>query len=590
MGNRISRKRAAVEERYTRPHGLYQHRDVDYKKLRRLILDAKLAPCYPGADDSQEDLEECLICFLYYPSLNSSKCCFKGICTECFLQMKSPHATRPTQCPFCKTANYAVEYRGTRTIEEKDLEQILNFMKLSLPSFLPGRFYGCLRHFSFQEEQKVIEAKIKIQQQELQAEMQRVEYSEEERCPRALVERPSGVVPLTLSCGLPLVNLPESVTSTCSSDGTLTVRGYQQTQQEVIGSTDDSEQGSPIGHGHGAYCPSLVLVSNVLASLRNSSSYTGVDGSSSSSAVLSAHEAEIAVPAYPRSRRDEDFLLDLEDIMVMEAIWQSIQEQGPNKLFKSDSYMIGPISTSLLDLCKAFRNEESGYNRSKLTGIRDLSNRSNFVTGGLAVAIAKLAERRALSGANPLECQAQQMVASHLLDHHYNDHQEFQQALDVTDTCWQEEPQAVNMRQVQCQSPSYIEDEDLTQRNLISRSTLQVHNSENCSAARANSGNLMGKAVQYQDPNHDHLSSMSQEVLVSNCNVADVDSRFSHMLVSTSDMKFTISESSLNNPPLDVGMDLAQVGALNIVPETFEEQMILAMTLSLAEAHTRNFV
>lgn len=58
-----------VDEKYTRPQGLYQIKDVDYKKLRKLILESKLAPCYPGGDDCDCSsgnalLEECPICFL----------------------------------------------------------------------------------------------------------------------------------------------------------------------------------------------------------------------------------------------------------------------------------------------------------------------------------------------------------------------------------------------------------------------------------------------------------------------------------------------------------------------------------------------
>lgn len=65
MGNKLGRKREAVDEKYTKPQGLYQHKDVDQKKLRKLILDSKLAPCYPGDDDHNAfDLEECPICFL----------------------------------------------------------------------------------------------------------------------------------------------------------------------------------------------------------------------------------------------------------------------------------------------------------------------------------------------------------------------------------------------------------------------------------------------------------------------------------------------------------------------------------------------
>jgi hypothetical protein len=142
MGNKLGRKRQVVEERYTKPQGLYVNKDVDVKKLRKLIVESKLAPCYPGDDESCHDLEECPICFLYYPSLNRSRCCMKSICTECFLQMKNPNSARPTQCPFCKTPNYAVEYRGVKSKEEKGIEQV--------------------------EEQRVIEAKIRMRQKEMQ--------------------------------------------------------------------------------------------------------------------------------------------------------------------------------------------------------------------------------------------------------------------------------------------------------------------------------------------------------------------------------------------------------------------------------------
>ncbi|GMP53334.1 hypothetical protein CsSME_00018811 [Camellia sinensis var. sinensis] len=64
MGNKLGRRRQVVDEKYTRPQGLYQHRDVDHKKLRKLILDSKLAPCYPGDEECGFDLEECPICFL----------------------------------------------------------------------------------------------------------------------------------------------------------------------------------------------------------------------------------------------------------------------------------------------------------------------------------------------------------------------------------------------------------------------------------------------------------------------------------------------------------------------------------------------
>lgn len=56
--------------------------------------------------------------------------------------MKPSNSTRTAQCPFCKCPVYAVEYRGAKTQEEKNLEQA--------------------------EDQKVIEAKIRMQSEESQ--------------------------------------------------------------------------------------------------------------------------------------------------------------------------------------------------------------------------------------------------------------------------------------------------------------------------------------------------------------------------------------------------------------------------------------
>ncbi|XP_073000209.1 E3 ubiquitin-protein ligase GW2-like [Typha latifolia] len=152
MGNKVGKGRQMVDEKYTRPQGLYQHLNIDEKKLRKLVLYSKIAPCYPGKDDCAPDLEECPICFLYYPSLNRSVCCSKSICTECFLQVKLPQSTRSAKCPFCKTTNFSVEYRGVKTKEEKGMEQL--------------------------EEQRFIEAQIRMQQQELQDEAKKMKNKE----------------------------------------------------------------------------------------------------------------------------------------------------------------------------------------------------------------------------------------------------------------------------------------------------------------------------------------------------------------------------------------------------------------------------
>ncbi|EEF32246.1 ubiquitin-protein ligase, putative [Ricinus communis] len=283
MGNKLGRRRQVVDERYTRPQGLYVHKDVDHKKLRKLILESKLAPCYPGDDEFGNDHEECPICFLYYPSLNRSRCCMKGICTECFLQMKNPNSTRPTQCPFCKTTNYAVEYRGVKTKEEKGMEQI--------------------------EEQRVIEAKIRMRQQELQDEEERMQKRLE------LSSSSSSIAPGEVECGSAAV---QSFRSPLEAEGSI---------------------------------PS---------------------------------QFSIRHPPHYRANRDDEFDLDLEDIMVMEAIWLSIQENGRQK---------NPIYT---DAASSENYAVQGH--YALQAMPPVTESSSSPSGGLACAIAALAERQQTGG------------------------------------------------------------------------------------------------------------------------------------------------------------------------------------------------
>ncbi|CAI9787693.1 unnamed protein product [Fraxinus pennsylvanica] len=288
MGNKLGRRKQMVDEKYTKPQGLYQHKDVDHKKLRKLILDSKLAPCYPGDDECGCDLEECPICFLYYPSLNRSRCCMKGICTECFLQMKTPNSTRPTQCPFCKTSNYAVEYRGVKTKEEKGLEQI--------------------------EEQRVIEAKIRMRQKEL--------HDEEER---------------------------------------------------ILNRREISSSRSIRGPSEVDYCSTAAP-----------SFSSKVEGEEVVTSLEPCASSAIGPPSHPRQNREDEFDLDLEDIMVMEAIWLSIQESGRHQNL--------PYSQA------AASDEYTGEDRSVSALIAPVAVSSPTPSGGLACAIATLAEHHQAGG------------------------------------------------------------------------------------------------------------------------------------------------------------------------------------------------
>ncbi|KAL2331181.1 hypothetical protein Fmac_018762 [Flemingia macrophylla] len=307
MGNKLGRRRQVVDEKYTKPQGLYNHKDVDHKKLRKLILESKLAPCYPGDEEHALNCEECPICFLYYPSLNRSRCCGKSICTECFLQMKVPNSTRPTQCPFCKTANYAVEYRGVKSKEEKGLEQI--------------------------EEQRVIEAKIRMRQQELQ--------DEEERMHKRLEMSSS--------------NVNVAVADVEYSSNAVSASSVSVVEHDEIVSSQDS-------------CATSVARPN----------------------------------ATTRTNRDDEFDVDLEDIMVMEAIWLSIQENGRQR-----------------NLSLADATSDSGHYVADGCYVSSVTapptGSSSSPSGGLACAIAALAERQQMAGESSMSFTNENMPSFNAL-------------------------------------------------------------------------------------------------------------------------------------------------------------------------------
>ncbi|PPS19032.1 hypothetical protein GOBAR_AA01525 [Gossypium barbadense] len=274
MGNKLGRRRQVVDEKYTRPQGLYVHKDVDIKKLRKLILESKLAPCYPGDEECCSDLEECPICFLVLLSKSQ--------------QIKMLYEKYLYRCPFCKTSNYAVEYRGVKTKEEKGIEQI--------------------------EEQRVIEAQIRMRQQELQ--------DDEERM-------------------LKRQDLSSSSTAVAPGEVQYNSIADRSPREEEIFSSQDSQAALMIGQR-----------------------------------------------SHPRVNRDDDFDIDLEEIMVMEAVWQSIQENSRQRNLNH----VGAASS-------VHYVSGDGY---VLPSTTTVTGSSSSPSGGLACAIAALAERQQMGGESSL--------------------------------------------------------------------------------------------------------------------------------------------------------------------------------------------
>ncbi|KAH8494163.1 hypothetical protein H0E87_020794 [Populus deltoides] len=203
------------------------------------------------------------------------------------------------RCPFCKTANYAVEYRGVKTKEEKGLEQI-----------------------------------------ELQDDKERTQKRSEVSSSRL------SIAPGELECG------PAAVPSDRAP-----------VESEDIVSPQYSIR-HPSALWRNRYIASLVsfpikfLIQRLKYLVKESN---GV----------------------PVVMEDDEFDLDLEDIMLMEAIWLSIQENGRQK-----NPLCGDAAPSEQFIMEA---RHASPAKAPLAG-------SSSPSGGLACAIAALAERQQMGG------------------------------------------------------------------------------------------------------------------------------------------------------------------------------------------------
>ncbi|CAI5722492.1 unnamed protein product [Hyaloperonospora brassicae] len=133
MGNVTSKKSgrrhsAATREleKYTKPTGLYPSCPWELKTARRLIVERKLAPRFHGKETKDEGFTlECPICFMFYPgSLNTSSCCKKPICSECYLQIRPPR--KSISCPFCNHEAFAVKYTPPSPTEVTPIRSVPN--------------------------------------------------------------------------------------------------------------------------------------------------------------------------------------------------------------------------------------------------------------------------------------------------------------------------------------------------------------------------------------------------------------------------------------------------------------------------------
>ncbi|EEY70673.1 uncharacterized protein PITG_06150 [Phytophthora infestans T30-4] len=135
MGNSTSKKSGISRrhssstrelEKLTQPTGLYPSCPWELKTARRLIMERKLAPRFPGQETKEGCFTlECPICFMFYPgNLNTSSCCTKPICSECYLQIRPPQ--KPICCPFCNQDDFSVRYASPSPAELATIRSMKN--------------------------------------------------------------------------------------------------------------------------------------------------------------------------------------------------------------------------------------------------------------------------------------------------------------------------------------------------------------------------------------------------------------------------------------------------------------------------------
>jgi hypothetical protein len=80
---------------------------VNLAAVQKKIIKGKLAPFHPGVEDAEDAdlaLDECPICFMFFPILNTSVCCGKRICTTCMLMCQVGHAAAASLPPAAAAA------------------------------------------------------------------------------------------------------------------------------------------------------------------------------------------------------------------------------------------------------------------------------------------------------------------------------------------------------------------------------------------------------------------------------------------------------------------------------------------------------
>ncbi|KAJ7520203.1 hypothetical protein O6H91_20G072000 [Diphasiastrum complanatum] len=301
--------------------------------------------------------------------------------------------------------------------------------------------------------------------------------------------------------------------------------------------------------------------------------------------------------AYLRHNRDE-FNIDLEDIMVMEAIWLSIQEQEESQRHFEPNLQ-GPLSIDISSHCASAQGRNTNYSmegQANVVNPGDASERSSL-TGGLAGVIAKLAERHVTGGSSP-ETQSFDPADGF---GSFGTHTDFQLERPPTndDVELGEELNEVfedsrnPMTSLERNTDTLDDDNDQLLKAALEGSsrTERTHPCDmHASCCESDDiGKVDRDSSRYQEACPSSMSNQSSqkfsdEVLGARSEaVRPIETRIcgdTTFFKLSSQGLTTAYEQAYDNP--------VEGGGMSLVPKNFEEQMRLAMALSLAEAQTES--
>lgn len=434
------------------------------------------------------------------------------------------------------------------------------------------------------EEQKVIEAKIRMRQQEL--------LDDEEREQRREENIRAGRIRLQTPRSQPVTN--NEIASAPTDEINFLDWGYGDRQPQVLETLDSRESNAP------RLNPYLWVEGDY----RRSGGFDAAAPSQQSAEpntvpALSQQQPEIGVPtlqapsgAIRARHRDDDFDLDLEDIMVMEAIWLSIQEQGARHRFSDgEATRSVPNRPAGLALENSFSSELDGTNTRappppavpEPESWHQHSGRQGTAAVGLAGAIAALAEQQAVS---PNTTHAIHPTVTSSLQPSLSDDHSVPEVSNIN-----EEPLVSTGDAPASQAhESSQRSEELPQsgrENGVREMPVVVSTSGRGKSDAENSSRAFEKLANW-------VSSTQKEYKGSSVNTwlgdqsserVEVGTSFSSSVPSASDLPWEAPDipSDSRNGESSGGFNNDKV----LVPDSFEEQMMLAMALSLADAQAR---